>query len=162
MFMKKDENYRWFALGALMNLIVGAIFAFLSFGAGFVATFAVATILFIVLLWILRLLHSRQKLNMTSATLVAVVYFGLVLVSYFVESQIVQYKTVPIVQNPIHLGDKELQWMYPAKPDTTNFFRKDFELPIAPSKARLRIEAKDIDSDYRNGPAVSRQNSIRA
>lgn len=144
---QKKIDKKSFITGIITNFIVSGIFFLLSITNNLLFTKIISGILFGTLI-IIILKNKNIK------TIIASIVFSLLILiaSFFLEINFVNYNQKIISEKLIHLGDKELSWFDIAKPSDLKYVIIDFKLEKVPNKALIEITAKDVDPDFRNGP----------
>jgi hypothetical protein len=143
-------------LGLVYALLISLSFFFLGHNDRLYATLLLSCLLLVSL--IVSTIKYYDSLTLFHCGLFPIIYLAIIVPTFIIENNLISYKVLSISEKLVHLGDKELEWFDPSKPLETNYFTKTFRLDTHPKKAKLRIYVKDVDPDFRNGPALVRIN----
>lgn len=153
--MKIKEKYNkensLYILNVVANIIVAILFYMISDLSSLRYTIMIVILAIVSINISAYFVIKKGKLNLTKIIFFTAILITIISISSIIETNM-SFNKINILSEPIHLGDKKLDSFTPRDPELNKYYDIHFDMQNIPEKCIIEIVAKDIDSDFRNGP----------
>lgn len=149
-----DKNSLYFIASIALGFLTSTIFFILGLNVNLFYTQLICVFTFVLTIILLTIFLKKKNLTLSKLLLIFFISITAILSSYIIEQKSISYNTISISREYVHLGDKKIDWFYPQQNLDELFYQSEFTIPSNPLYALIRIYIKDVDPDFRSGPAL--------